>query len=69
MFRRQFNGKRVVLTLNIFGHRKSINRKSNDRIRSSSLNTRVKKILIKYLIYFPYILKRIFSSDKCQDYV
>lgn len=44
MFRRQFNGKRVVLILNIFGHRKSINRKSNDRIQRSSLNTRVKKI-------------------------
>lgn len=69
MFRREFNGKRVVLILNIFGHRKSINRKSNDRIRSSSLNTRVKKFLTKYFIYFPYILKHIFSSDKCQDYV
>lgn len=69
MFRREFNGKRVVLILNTFGHRKSINRKSNDRIQSSSLNTRVKNFLIKYFIYFPYFLKHIFSSDKCQDYV
>lgn len=43
MFRREFDGKRVVFVLNIFGHRKSINRKSNKRILSSSLNMRVKK--------------------------